>query len=204
MIDPQKWGQEQRVPAVAPESTTIDMVRAEVQRSRGKYPGNRDMLQALRGEVAELAEALARGNRIDVEAEARQVAAVAIRIFEEGDASSENALDMPPLGVVEDRTPAQLYADGDWRPTPGARVVTAERLTAHIYGVWGQDRKPGKAGTVRLMVDGHGQRWMVRHDDGTDAPYDADELRPGPAADPKPKETVRARLRRIDDENRGG
>lgn len=96
MSDPQKWGQFQTMQADGPGSTTLDLVRAEVTRSRSKYPGNREMLRALRGEVDELEEALLSGKRIDVEIEARQVAAVAIRILEEGDATAPSPADARP------------------------------------------------------------------------------------------------------------
>lgn len=61
-----------------------------------------------------------------------------------------------------------------WRPTPGARVVTAESLTDAFKpdGV----RRPNAAGTV--VEKGAQWGWWVQHDDGTQAPYNADELRP--------------------------
>jgi hypothetical protein len=84
------------------------------------------------------------------------------------------ALREPPTATVEPGSGARAA----WTPTVGARVVTAAKLTAPIYGVWGQDRSPSKPGTARLAVDGHGRRWMVRHDDCTEAPYAADEPPP--------------------------
>lgn len=61
-----------------------------------------------------------------------------------------------------------------WRPTPGARVVTAEKLT----DAFGDDgvRRPNAPGAV--FAKGAQWGWWVQHDDGTQAPYNADELRP--------------------------
>lgn len=62
-------------------------VRREVERARSKFPGNHKLLAALMEEVGELAQAmLQKKDPHDIAKEAIQVAAVAIRILEEGDA----------------------------------------------------------------------------------------------------------------------
>jgi hypothetical protein len=82
------WGAANRSPVVPPEPVTLDAIAAEVTRARLKFPGNRHMLAALTEEVGELAQALLQGkSRAEVVAEAIQVACVAVRIIEEGDAS---------------------------------------------------------------------------------------------------------------------
>jgi hypothetical protein len=85
---PTGWGQFAQRRADLPESLTLDAVGAEVLRARAKFPGNRNMLAALTEEVGELATALLQGKpRDEIEREAIQVAAMAVRIIEEGDAS---------------------------------------------------------------------------------------------------------------------
>lgn len=75
------------------ESSTADL-SAEVQRARAKFPGNRLLLAALTEEVGELARAyLQREGRERVRREALQVACVAMRIFEEGDATFDDVTD---------------------------------------------------------------------------------------------------------------
>lgn len=70
---------------------SIAAVSAEVVRARKKFPGNRFLLAALTEEVGELAKALLqRAQKSDVDKEAIQVACVAIRLLEEGDASFED------------------------------------------------------------------------------------------------------------------
>lgn len=66
-------------------TSTINHISREVARSRDKYPGNARMLDALKGEVEDLAQALLQGDEEFYE-EAMHVACIAIRIMEEGDA----------------------------------------------------------------------------------------------------------------------
>ena len=69
-----------------PEGLTMDAVAAEVIRARIKFPDNTHKLAALVEEVGELAQAMLQGKPWDeIEKEAIQVAAVAVRIIEEGD-----------------------------------------------------------------------------------------------------------------------
>lgn len=76
------------------EPLTLRAVSAATLLARRKFPGNRLLLAALAEEVGELARALLqRKDRDDVEREALQVAAVALRIVEEGDATFENVSD---------------------------------------------------------------------------------------------------------------
>ena len=66
---------------------TCDKIAEELKRARAKFPGNKKLLAALFEEGGELARALLqRAPRSEIEKEAIQVAAVAIRILEEGDA----------------------------------------------------------------------------------------------------------------------
>lgn len=70
------------------KTETLRDISEEVARARRKFPGNRFMLAALTEEVGELAQAmLQKKGPTDIRREAVQVAAVAVRIIEEGDAS---------------------------------------------------------------------------------------------------------------------
>jgi hypothetical protein len=70
----------------APEPATMAALFAEVRRARTIHPGRRQLLAALMEEVGELAKAIIEdAPREDIEEEAIHVAAVAIRILEEGD-----------------------------------------------------------------------------------------------------------------------
>jgi hypothetical protein len=72
-------------------AAVIRDLRQEVGRARAKLPANKHLLAALMEEVGELAEALLKAEpKARIQAEALQVACVAIRIFEEGDSSFEN------------------------------------------------------------------------------------------------------------------
>ncbi len=67
---------------------TLDAISDEVMRARLKFPGNRFLLAALVEEVGELAKAMLQNEGKErIEREAIQVAAVAVRILEEGDAT---------------------------------------------------------------------------------------------------------------------
>jgi hypothetical protein len=74
--------------ATTPSLLALAAVAAEVQRGRVKFPGNRFMLAALAEEIGELAEAMVKGDAEGIHREAIQVAAVALRIAEEGDATA--------------------------------------------------------------------------------------------------------------------
>lgn len=66
---------------------TLSAISDEVQRARTKFPNNHKMLAALVEEVGELAQALLQRRPIEaIRKEATQVACVAVRIIEEGDA----------------------------------------------------------------------------------------------------------------------
>lgn len=76
------------------EQITLSAVNAEVTRARLKFPGNRLLLAALMEEVGELARALLqRHDKDSIEKEAIQVACVALRIVEEGDATFSDVTD---------------------------------------------------------------------------------------------------------------
>lgn len=88
------WGHYNRAGVSLPEPLTMSAVGAEVLKARLKFPGNRHLLAALTEEVGELAQAMLQGKpRDEIEKEAIQVACVAIRIIEEGDASFANITD---------------------------------------------------------------------------------------------------------------
>lgn len=73
------------------EELTINAIRAEVINARTKFPSNKKLLAALGEEYGELCKALMQDRpRDEIEREAIQVAAVAVRILEEGDADFEN------------------------------------------------------------------------------------------------------------------
>jgi NTP pyrophosphatase (non-canonical NTP hydrolase) len=77
---------------------TFDDINRELIRARTKFPGNRFLLAALTEEAGELAKALLQKRpRSEVQAEAVQVAAMAIRIIEEGDASFADITDKEAL-----------------------------------------------------------------------------------------------------------
>jgi hypothetical protein len=76
----------------SPAIPTMGDLAEEVGRARAKFPQNRHMLAALVEEVGELAKALLEGELNEaIRAEALQVACVAIRIAEEGDADYPKA-----------------------------------------------------------------------------------------------------------------
>ena len=82
-----------------------------------------------------------------------------------------------------DASAPPAVSDGDWRPTVGARVQTAEGLKAsppfgHEESYDIVSRRPNAAGEVR--ADLGGGTFRVRHEDGSEAPYHADELQPAP------------------------
>jgi NTP pyrophosphatase (non-canonical NTP hydrolase) len=73
-----------------PRADTLYAIVQEVQRARMKHRSNAHMMVALTEEVGELAQALLEnGNGERAREEAIQVACVAIRIIEEGDADFE-------------------------------------------------------------------------------------------------------------------
>lgn len=73
------------------KGTTASDVAEEVMRARDKFPGNKFLLAALVEEVGELAQAmLQKKSPEEIRREATQVACVAVRIIEEGDASFDD------------------------------------------------------------------------------------------------------------------
>jgi hypothetical protein len=68
--------------------TIAEELIAELTRARTKFPGRRFRLPALVEEVGELAEAILANDADAIRREAIQVAATAIRIAEEGDATT--------------------------------------------------------------------------------------------------------------------
>lgn len=89
---------------------------------------------------------------------------------------------MPPLGVVEDRTTAQLVADGDRRPKVGARVIATRKperdALLMLWALDARDACSGTSGVVREEDDCDGLTFRVEHANGEFAWWAADELRP--------------------------
>lgn len=78
----------------------MQAIAAEVSSARIKFPAPNKNMTALTEEVGELAKALLEydgSDRDEIEKEAVQVAAMAIRVLEEGDPT----LDVPPLRSME-------------------------------------------------------------------------------------------------------
>lgn len=70
---------------------TIRRINNELARARAKFPHNTHLTHALTEELGELAKAQMQGRpQTEIDAEAIQVAALAIRIIEETDADFEN------------------------------------------------------------------------------------------------------------------
>lgn len=82
-----------------PPTFNIEMeIRDEVERARTKFPGNRYLLAALMEEVGELSQAMLQKKSVtEIVREAIQVACVAIRIAEEGDATFDDIADHEAL-----------------------------------------------------------------------------------------------------------
>jgi hypothetical protein len=75
------------VEAISPLPASMLDLGCEVSRARLKFPSNAHMFAALSEEVGEVAKALLEGQGRDrIRAEALQVACVAMRLYEEGDA----------------------------------------------------------------------------------------------------------------------
>lgn len=73
---------------LSPRVSTMGDIQEEVVRARTKFPGRRHLLAVLTEEVGELAQAYLQGKpESEIRAEATQVACVAVRIIEEGDAA---------------------------------------------------------------------------------------------------------------------
>jgi hypothetical protein len=74
-----------------PDELTLTAIAAETMRARVKFPGNRFLLAALTERARELALGqrglLQRKSKDEVDRECLQIAALAVRILEEGDAS---------------------------------------------------------------------------------------------------------------------
>lgn len=85
-----------------PDELTLTAIGAEVMRARVKFPGNVHLLAALLEACGELAKALLEQMPKDeIDLQAIQVAAVAVRIIEEGDSDFE--LEAPPGPVFAAR-----------------------------------------------------------------------------------------------------
>lgn len=84
----------EKIARAQPRASTLAKIATEVQCAREKFPGNRFLLAALTEEVGGLAQALLQRQGAErIAREAMQVACVAIRILEEGDASFDDITD---------------------------------------------------------------------------------------------------------------
>lgn len=101
--------------------------------------------------------------------------------------SAEEALGVePPPDSVDPRD----LPPRSWRPKPGDRVRTVDPLTATDYRPdAGKHRRSATSGALAYEHDDGG--WWVRHDDGTEAPYDTDELGHYPAESEEPSKAPR-------------
>jgi hypothetical protein len=91
---PRMWGRRNTGDAISLEMESLDALQFEVLQGRRKFPANRLMLAGAIEELGELAQALLqRRPREQIEREALQVAAVAMRIYEEGDATFADVTD---------------------------------------------------------------------------------------------------------------
>lgn len=78
----------------SPRPASVCDLAEEMVRAREKFPANALLLAALAEEMGELAKALLQREGSDrVRKEALQVACVAMRIYEEGDATFDNVTD---------------------------------------------------------------------------------------------------------------
>lgn len=115
------------------QAITIEMLDAEVFRSKVKFPRPRFKLAALVEEVGELAGALASGDRDAIHREALQVACVACRIAEDGDETKYKP------GLIE-----LVYAMGGVARYLMQRKPEAAQGAAHMISVIGR----------RISIDG--------------------------------------------------
>lgn len=118
----------------APSAVTLAMIAAEVQRGRKKFPGRRFLLAALAEEVGELAEAMADGRHAEAKREAIQCAAVAVRIAEEGDATTYQLDGLIQLLVAAGHGSRFLLqrAAKDARNAFSVAATAAHRLQEHL------------------------------------------------------------------------
>lgn len=73
------------------DDLTLQAISAETSKARRKFPRNRRLLAAAMEELGELAKALLQGkDKDEIDKEALQVAAMMVRIIEEGDADFDN------------------------------------------------------------------------------------------------------------------
>lgn len=84
-------GHRSSVPPVYKTGPWLPELLAELARARAKFPGNRFLLAALAEETGEVSRALLQQlSKEKLRQEAIQVACVAIRIYEEGDATFDD------------------------------------------------------------------------------------------------------------------
>lgn len=82
----------------SPRPESVEDLAEEMVRAREKFPGNDHLTVALGEEYGELCQAqLQRKGREQIRKEALQVACIAMRIYEEGDASLSAVTDAQAL-----------------------------------------------------------------------------------------------------------
>lgn len=110
------------------ESSTLDAIAAEVMKARDKFPGTRFLLAALVEEVGELAEAIGASDKKDIRKEAMQVCAVAIRIIEEGDATTYDAKGFLMVTTEIGMVARAFLQRGNWAGAVGSLAHWVLRL----------------------------------------------------------------------------
>ncbi len=117
-------------------------VEAEIYRARAKFPGNEHMYVALAEEVGEVANALLEGSE-GLRAECVQVAAMAMRLAEEGDADFGNRKERAMSDAPQGRAPTYevylcdrcgiQYVSWDLVGEPcGQRIPLCDGVVRHV------------------------------------------------------------------------
>ncbi len=87
----------------SPKGESLKFLKEELIHARTKFPGNEDLTVALMEEVGELAQATLKCDTDNLKKEALQVACVAMRIYEEGDATFNKR-----VGISQDEKELKL------------------------------------------------------------------------------------------------
>lgn len=142
---------------VAAQAELLQQIDDELSRGAARYPDPSGLLAALVEEVGELSKALIAEPRDRVQAEAIQVAALAIRIATQGDPTLAGLrlkygadLELPPSGPTIGPSAQQIQA-GVWRNQP-VTIWRSEKITGHgRYTYFGPDNR---AWVYQHLTDG--------------------------------------------------
>jgi hypothetical protein len=105
-----------------------NLLANELHHGKAKFPGNRFMFAALVEEVGELAEAIIAKDPRRVQEEAVQVAAVACRIADEGDATTYSIAGLIQLAASVGKVARALLQKKDPSPALVATVGVGYRM----------------------------------------------------------------------------